>query len=155
MRRRTLLVVLVVLAVLVAAGVVVLWPREDRITREKFDRICEGMSRAEVEAILGPPGDYSSGPLQYARTSLYAFFSSGPHPTDDFVLSSPLKIKMRDERTQVDRVEWRTDRQIATVYYLPSGRVRIMGFSDVARLDQSPFANLLWRAKRQWHRWFP
>jgi hypothetical protein len=49
------------LAVVVAAGVVVLWPQpqpSSRVTRENFDRIHDGMSRAEVEAILGPRGDY-------------------------------------------------------------------------------------------------
>ena len=60
MRRRKLLVVLAGLAV-VAAGVVVLWPRPDRITRENCDRIRPGMTRAEVEAILGPPDDYRTG----------------------------------------------------------------------------------------------
>jgi hypothetical protein len=58
-----LLVALAGLAVVIAAGVVVLWPREDRVTRGNFDRIRAGMSRAEVEAILGPPGDYTTGPL--------------------------------------------------------------------------------------------
>ena len=59
MRRRKLLVVLAGLAVLVAAGAVVLWPEPpSRITRENFDRVREGMTQAEVEAILGPPGDY-------------------------------------------------------------------------------------------------
>jgi hypothetical protein len=38
---------------LLAAGAFVLWPRPDRITRENFGRIKEGMSRAEVEATPG------------------------------------------------------------------------------------------------------
>jgi hypothetical protein len=55
-------VVLAGLAVVVAAGAVVLWPRlPSRITRENFDRLKKGMSRAEVEAILGPPGDCRTG----------------------------------------------------------------------------------------------
>src|SRR5262245_23034627 len=61
MRRQTLLVVLAGLAVVVAAGAVVLWPRADRITLENYDRIRDGMTRAEVEAILGPPGDQRTG----------------------------------------------------------------------------------------------
>jgi hypothetical protein len=64
MRRRTLLVALAGLAVVVGAGTVVLWPRADRITLENFDRIKKGMRRAEVEAILGPPGDYTTGPTE-------------------------------------------------------------------------------------------
>jgi hypothetical protein len=34
-----------------------LWPRPDRITQENCDRITRGMSREEVCALLGPPGD--------------------------------------------------------------------------------------------------
>jgi hypothetical protein len=49
------------LAVVVAVGVVVLWPRADRITKENLGRIRLGMSAAEVEVVLGPPGDYRSG----------------------------------------------------------------------------------------------
>jgi hypothetical protein len=79
-RRRKLLVALAGLAVVVAAVVVVLWPRPDRITQENYDRIRvgglwgedwathdnrapvkKGMTRTEVEAILGPPGDYRTG----------------------------------------------------------------------------------------------
>jgi hypothetical protein len=32
------------------------WPQPDRVTLENFDRINDGMSRTEVEAILGPQG---------------------------------------------------------------------------------------------------
>jgi hypothetical protein len=60
MRRRKLLVALA-LAVAVAAAAVVLLPRPDRIAREDYDRIRPGMTRGEVEAILGPPGDYRTG----------------------------------------------------------------------------------------------
>jgi hypothetical protein len=55
MRRRTLLVVVAVLAVVVAAGVV-LWPRPPSRIAENFLRIQFGMTRTEVHAILGPPG---------------------------------------------------------------------------------------------------
>ncbi len=34
-------------------------PRPSRITRENFERIQEGMTEAEVEELLGPPGNYS------------------------------------------------------------------------------------------------
>src|SRR6516164_10518508 len=75
MRRRTLLVVLAGLAGLVAAVVVVLWPRPSlRITLENCKRIREGMSRAEVEAILGPPGDYRTGPGETGHGSTENMF---------------------------------------------------------------------------------
>jgi hypothetical protein len=61
-RTGTLLVVLAGLAVLLcAAGVFVLWPRTDRVTRRNFDHMREGMSRAEVQAILGSPNMTRSG----------------------------------------------------------------------------------------------
>jgi hypothetical protein len=53
MRRRTLLVVLAGLAVMVAAGLVVLWPRPDRVTRENYDRIIQGMTLAVVQSMMG------------------------------------------------------------------------------------------------------
>jgi hypothetical protein len=49
MRRRTLLLALAGLAVVVAAGAVQLRPREDRVTRANYERIQIGMSRADVE----------------------------------------------------------------------------------------------------------
>jgi outer membrane protein assembly factor BamE (lipoprotein component of BamABCDE complex) len=70
MRRRKLLVALAALVVVVAVGVLVLWPRADRVTEANLERITEanlerikeGMSRAEVEAILGAPGRLPDGP---------------------------------------------------------------------------------------------
>jgi hypothetical protein len=62
MRKRKLLVVLAGLAVVVAVGVVVLCLQPSRITRDNFDCIHHGMTRAEVEVIPGPPGDYTTGP---------------------------------------------------------------------------------------------
>jgi hypothetical protein len=61
MRRRKLLVVLAGLAVVAAAAVAIaLWPQpaSSLMTRQNFDRIRQGMTQAEVEAILGSPGDY-------------------------------------------------------------------------------------------------
>jgi hypothetical protein len=59
MRRRKLLAALVGLAVLVAVGVVVLWPRlqRDRIIRANSE-CFHYISRALVEAILGPAADF-------------------------------------------------------------------------------------------------
>jgi hypothetical protein len=64
---RRLLVVLAVsaLVLLVVAAKPILFPAGNpRLTQENFDRIKEGMSREEVEAILGPPGDYCTAPAQ-------------------------------------------------------------------------------------------
>jgi hypothetical protein len=70
MRRRTLLVALVGLAVVAAVGVFVAGPSPEPslVTRENFDRIKGGMSRVDVAAILGPPGDYRTGPGDIAAS---------------------------------------------------------------------------------------
>jgi hypothetical protein len=144
MRRRKLLVA-VGLAVLVAVGVFVLWPRPNRITRENFDRIKEGLNSTEVEAILGPPGDYTTGPLQHVPWHGLSIFSGEPPPIDDYVLSS--RWYDGDEV-----VQWRSDNAIFYVYFGSSGRVHTKCLSYVGRIDQSPLDNLLWRAKRLWRR---
>ena len=71
MRKQKLLGGLAVAAVLVVAGTFVAWPRQSRVTEENFNRIKEGMSRAEVYVILGPPGDYSTGPVECSAQQEY------------------------------------------------------------------------------------
>jgi hypothetical protein len=147
-------VVLAVLAVVIAAGVgaILFWPRQSRVTLENFDRITVGMSRAEVEAILGPPRDYSTGPLQYAGRSLQMFGGSrGTHRTGSYEPFATVGV----QREVMERLEWRNDRQLLHVYFLPSGRVREKSSLDVSRVDQSLYWDTFWRAERLWHRWFP
>jgi hypothetical protein len=144
MRRRTLLVALAGLAVVVAAGTVVLWPREDRLNEANFARITPGMSRAEVEAILGPAGDYSSGPLEFTL-ALFSF-TGGTRPTRDY--EPPSRRDFFGDGL-VDIVEWRTDKWLIVIYFSPTGPLRSERH-HVVRADQSVFENLLWRAKRQW-----
>jgi outer membrane protein assembly factor BamE (lipoprotein component of BamABCDE complex) len=71
MRRRRILIVQAGLVVaLFATVVLLLWPRPDLITRENIERIREGMSREEMEAILGAPGDYRTRPAECIVGSL-------------------------------------------------------------------------------------
>lgn len=37
----------------------------------------------------------------------------------------------------------------------PTLTIRSVHFISTARREQSPFGYLLWRAKRQWRKWFP
>ena len=62
MKKRRLLLGVGVLAVLGMAGMVV-WESQPRpgITRANYERIREGMTLVEVEAILGRPGDGFGG----------------------------------------------------------------------------------------------
>jgi hypothetical protein len=59
-RRRLLLLALPVALVLLGVGALVLWPRTS-ITRENAEKIEEGMTLAEVEALLGGPARNESG----------------------------------------------------------------------------------------------
>jgi hypothetical protein len=133
MRSRNLPVVLALAAVtLVGVGVFALWPEQNRITLENFDRIRKGMSMADVEGILGPPGDYSNGPVNYDGSAMVYFVPA--------------------EGTSV--VHWTGDAGFGRVYFDSSGKVDDQVFEPGRREKQSPIDNLLWRAKRQWRRWF-
>ena len=131
MRRRTLLVALAGLAVVVAAGAVVLWPRS-RITQDDSDRIKIGMTRAEVQAILGPPGDH--------RTN-------APPPRGRSGGST------RPSGTGGDR--WVGDEGTLQVLFNSDDRVRGCSWFQSAGERGDGFIQVLRWVKRQWHRWFP
>ena len=144
MRRRTLLVLLAALAVVVAAGTVVLWPARDRIAAARG--ITPGMSPSDVKAVLGPPGDYTSGPghpasydvdyLLDARAAFYKPAQSEPHwltPATEW---------------------WLCDGGWIGVCFDRDNKVEVVVLRPFARDRQGPLENLFWRAKRQWHRWF-
>jgi hypothetical protein len=168
MRRRKLLVVLAGLAVVGAAGAVVLWPKPpSRITQENFDLIRDGMTRAEVEAILGPPGDQRTGlgemylqegpggPLGLGA----GWFPEGevcgtvwlPDPDDvAFTLSNWSRDSHRGHLCAC----WMSDSLAMYIAIDDSGRVVFKG-RRIRRTTLGQFDSLLWRLKRQWHRWFP
>jgi hypothetical protein len=157
MQRRRLLVALAGLSVVVAAVAVVLWPsRPNRITKENCDRIKEGMSRAEAESILGPPGDYSSGPLLRSDfVSLGDTAYSGVVSLTPSDLANLAPSKETSGSELLEPVEWKSDNGIACVYFRPTGQVREKHFSKASRISQTPVDALVWRLNRQWHRWFP
>jgi hypothetical protein len=45
-------------------------PRASRVTRANYGRIEEGMSRAQVEEVLGGPGDYTTEPTALSLVPL-------------------------------------------------------------------------------------
>jgi hypothetical protein len=132
MRRRKLIVV-VGLAVLVAVGAFVLWPRPDRITQENLERIRAGMSRAEVECILGgPPGDYRSVlTVRISYDAGYPFELAGPRPA-----------------------VWKGNTGDVSVHFSQQG-AEMPVFLGTFEVPQSFLENVLWRAERLWRRWFP
>jgi hypothetical protein len=133
--------VLGALAVVVVAGLVLLLPRTQpvRITRLNYDRIQTSMTRADIEAILGPPGDYSNGPALGESAWLG-------------------EARIRFLRRGAYEVAWICDSACITVEYQDrNGKEGVVGFSytSLERADEGPVANLFWRMKRQWHRCFP
>jgi hypothetical protein len=140
-RKRKLLLVLAGLAMLLcASGAFVLWPRRDRFTEEYFDRIAEYTVRSQVEAILGPPGDYTTGPMDKDPImwgdSERTFRSSGELGGETFY-------------------KWFGDTRTIRVAFYPTGEVAYKECHGAKRIQQSPIESLIWRAERQWRRWFP
>jgi hypothetical protein len=140
MRRRTLLVALAGLAVMGAVGVVPLWPRQqtDRVTLYCFELVRHGMNRSEVEKILGAPGDYRTGPTEPSD------FGGGKGRGS----SDPVEATAVSFRWEGDTVDLSVD-------FGASGNVTGAFFEGRVRTDHGLIGNLLWRAKRQWQRWFP
>ncbi len=139
MRRRKLPGAVAALT-LAGAAAFVLWPRPDRLTRVNFDRLREGMSLAEVGALFGPPGDYRTGPTVISEdTTVYRGLRPGPWPA-----SAP-----------AEWAEWRSDGAWVEVGFDDAGSAIFAAFSPGWPTDQGALDNLLWRAKRQWRRWFP
>ena len=142
MRRRKLLLVLEGLAVVVAAGTVALWSLEaapSRVTHAHYDRLRVGMSRAEIRVILGAPQDCSTGPTTLTRGEREWHKASG-----------------HLENIQLSNVDsWLSDTAAITVFSDQDGVANAITFVSVTKTHQGLFENLLWRAKRQWHRWFP
>jgi hypothetical protein len=138
MLRWKVLVALAGLAVL-AAEAFVLWPREDRITEDNFQRIKDGMTRREVEAILGPPGDHASGPVAFP------------------VRGEPKTWEGRRAGGMVggSMFCWVDDSFFIGVGFDHDDNVRAVVSGPLIRKPQGPFDNLVWRAERQWRRWFP
>ena len=154
MRRRKLLVVLAGLAVGVAAGLVVLWPRSaSRITRENFNHIQIGMSRADVEAFLGPPGDYRTGLGEIGEVVDTQNMLWVPDVIDSTL---PNWSRNPGQSPEDPRrwANWLSDWFVILIVIDDSGQV-VQKQLDPRRTTQGLLDNLLWRAKRQWHRWFP
>ena len=137
MRKRKLLVVLVGLVVVSAAGLIVLRPWGDRLTTANISRVRPGMTRAEVETILGgPPGDYAT-----VRTV------SANRPYENVVnLAGGSTVRCSD---------WRDDYCLIRVTWDGGGAVSGVVWEPNKASGDGPLGNLRWRFERQWRRWFP
>ncbi len=156
------------LAVLLAAGALALRPRSDRITFDNFSRIQEGMSRAEVEAILGgPPGDYRTVQTVYESDHSWvdvdtiAGYASGHLPLETIGAKVRARWVGNDGYIIIDFESGVVAEPTPFPVYLLSTTgagepdpLPSTHFVDTVRWDQYPLDHLLWRAKRQWRRWF-
>jgi hypothetical protein len=121
------------LVVLVGLAAVVLWPPPSRVTRENYDRIQAGMSRAEVDAILGPPGDYRTGPTRDGGGYRWRYIDESPKGWNCF---------------------WRADTCDVSVSFDTSGRVEQQLFNPDEKTKQGAIHDLLWRIERARLKWF-
>jgi hypothetical protein len=118
------------LAVLEGGSPFAIWPGPARITRQNCDRVREGMTMGEVEAILGPPGDYATEPTR-------GYMGSGP--------------QMMPWTTR----EWVTDETVIWVDFDAAGKATGKQCSGNCSLNAGAVDTLRWRAKRLWHRLLP
>jgi hypothetical protein len=151
MRRRVTLCASVGgLAALCIIAAIVLWPRSSRFTEENVNRIQPGMNRSEIETIIGPPIDDSTGPLLDFPEA------------DCFVGQQPIcQVDRPEEWVHLDmgspnskNAIWCDDKLVCVVTFDGDGRVCVKSVRHTRRAPQGTLDNLLWRAKRLWRHWF-
>jgi hypothetical protein len=129
------------LAALLAGGRVALLPRPSRITPENCHHLKSGMTRAEVEAILGPPGDYRTG-------------ETGRIEEEEWVVQSDAAENVDTPPDSYADALWECDTCCIRVYFGLKG-VFLADFAYFSEGKRSPIDKFLSRAKNQWHKWFP
>jgi hypothetical protein len=140
MRRRKLLGALAGLAVgLVGVVAFVAWPRPDRVRVETFRLLRVGMSKPEVYAVLGLPGDYLTFDTDWAD--------------DD---SDWENLGQTPDRSHKEGMEvWMGDHAVFWVQFDTEGHVCGATCVPLRLVDHGPLGNLLWRVKNQLYKWFP
>jgi len=136
--RRAALVAVPIVVVAIGAVAAFATPEPSAVTmRANFHRMAvkSVSSQAELVSILGPPGDHTTGPTTACSTPEHA------EVRYDYLLGLPVDY-------------WKTDTWEVKVLCAMDG-CAILEYSTCAKTPQSRIENLLWRAKRQWHRWFP
>lgn len=137
MRRRSLLVRLAIALLLVAA---VAYFARDRVSVKQYHRIKFGMSRPEVEALLGTPGNYAGGPTQPIIA---------PGPSDPPLLSERGADHDENGPFPSDYSIWQGDTGEILVRYGPKG-VWYKQWWPAVREKQSFIENLRWRVEHRW-----
>jgi hypothetical protein len=122
--RRFLFLSLAAIAVGVAVGMWLLWPRTV-ITPDNASRIRQGITIAEVEAILGgPERDESTGPLEHADSGnmLTGPWANGAH-FFEVKENRDLARSADDHRLWLSNMAiigvWFRNGRVSTFYWLP------------------------------------
>jgi hypothetical protein len=133
MRKWLFLVPLAIILVLVGTLLPVLFPGPSQVTKENAERIKKGMSRAEVEEILGgPAGDYRTVPTKPSHCVLRSF------PQLSFGIA-----------------EWvGNDGTVFVEFDSKSGEVTWSGFTLEKAEPVSALDLARWRLSRWWERMF-
>jgi hypothetical protein len=142
-RRTTRIAAAVVLAGAVAAGAVLFASGPSRITLANFDLIHDGMTLRELEALLGPAGDYATGPTipQFEfEESVLSFVRE---------VSKNFGPENRDLAT-LQKLEWEGDDGFIEVW-LDSGIVSRCTFTPTCRAETSTLEFLRWQLERLWN----
>jgi hypothetical protein len=104
-------------------------PGNPRINGDNLHRVHLGMTRAEVEAILGPPGDYSTGPIDVGWY---------PRPTHRGVSPSG------------NQLFWLVDDNDMRAEFNADGKLIRIGLASAVLINSRPFDWLKWRLARGW-----
>jgi hypothetical protein len=139
-----------VLAAALAAGAVAFRPRPDRITEEILNRIEEGMSPAETEAVLGgPPGDYRTVSTMMDTDGIPCVIVD----IDRSAAAADRYFALDPEGCRV-QAAWFGNEGYVQIGF-ESGTVKDKEFYRTVNRKQSPLDTAVWRARRLWRRWFP
>jgi hypothetical protein len=141
-RKRWMLVVGVPASIAILAALAcLLWPRS-AINRGNFEKIKEGMTLAEVQALLGgPPRDETTGPVMAeiarADTGPWSREALGVLLADDFHYRPTLS----------GEGFWASNSLMVRVFFDQKGRVTSCESVDVVPIQESPITRL-----RRWLR---
>jgi hypothetical protein len=123
---------------LVAAWTFAAWLRPSRITLENCERVKHAITRAEVEAVLGPPSDDRTGPTWRVGGGLgWSVPHHGPGKEEAAILI------------------WKSDEATFCVGVGADGSMLFKDFVQVKQVSLGLLTKLRWRAERLWRKWFP
>jgi hypothetical protein len=125
---------LVALAALAVAGTVAVPGPRPRFTLADYERVRLGMTKGELEAVLGKSGDYTTGPKVFFH---YGYRSEGELP---------------DTEGPQWAEHWEADQGTVMVQFDAASRCRIKTFIPTTRQEQGTLENVQWRLERAWKR---